>query len=289
MWDLDVRPDGREVAIAAGSEGLLRFELSPEPGGPAVLKPALSAEVLPPGEAVRSAAYSVDGRRLAFASNGSVTVVDTSSGGQLGKTRPLDGDIVRVALSGAGAGRIGASSFDYALRSWPMDGGADPDLFVGHRKDVPDFAFMDDRDYLVSVSYDGSIRLWDTRTRERDTRTQDEVSNRRMARYNSARKLIRYQFTRVAAVRSSPLAPPDDPRRNRIATLGTEAQPEPGDAPAETLTLWNIAPREEAERLKALTSERPEEDPGRARNLLQLARERQRDPRILGNQIPSCP
>jgi WD40 repeat protein len=279
MWDLDVRPDGRELAIAAGPEGLLRFELSLEPGGgraPALLKAPFAGDVARPGEAIASVAYSLDGRRLAAASKGTVTIVDTSSGKRVCETRPLEVDILRVGLSGADPGRLVASSFDDVLRSWPVDDcGSEPERFVGHRRLVPDFAFTDDGDYLVSVSHDGSMRLWDPRPQDdqaRDDRTQ--------------RRVGRYRFNHVAAVRSGPPASRGPQHRTHVATIGVE--PEPDDSPTDTLILWNIASRAQADKLKALTGGKATEDPTHARDLLKLARERRSDPPSMKDQRPSC-
>lgn len=287
MWDLDVRPDGRELAIAAGPAGLLRFGLSLDAGGASALpKPPPSGDVVRPGDAIASVAYSPDGRQLAAASRSAVILLDPISGRRRCETKPLDVDILRVGFSGPDLGRVGASSFDHALRSWSLaDCAAEPDLFVGHRNLVTDFVFTDDGGYLISVSHDGTIRLWDPRTTE-------EVSNRRMVRYDSTRRLVRYQFNRVAVARSNAMVsrgPEHGIRIATIATLGAEAEREPGDAPAETLAVWDIAFREEADMLKGLPGERPTSDPRRAQSLLRLARERRLDPLLRSDQVPSCP
>lgn len=286
MWDLDVRPDGRELAIAAGPAGLLRFDLSLAAGRASALpKPPPSGDVVRPGDAIASVAYSLDGQKLAAASKSAVILLDPTSGKRLCETRPLEVDILRVGFSGPDLGRVGASSFDHALRSWPLaDCSAEPELFVGHRNLVTDFVFTDDGGYLISVSHDGTIRLWDPRTTE-------EVSNRRMARYDSTRRLVRYQFNRVAVARSDAMASRGPEHGIRIATIATlaDADPEPGDAPAETLAVWDIAFREEADMLKGLPGERPTSDPRRAESLLRLARSRRLYPLIRGDQVPSCP
>jgi len=123
-------------------------------------------------------------------------------------------------------------------------------------------------------------------------RTTEEVSSRRMARYDSTRRLVRYQFNRVAVARASALVsrgPEHGIRIATIATLTAEAEPEPGDPPAETLAVWDIAFREEADMLKGLPGERPTADPRRTQNLLRLARERRLAPLLRTDQIPACP
>jgi WD40 repeat protein len=275
--DLDVRPDGRELAVAAGEKGVLRFDidLTADPGAtpPSARRRASPRAIAAgPDDAVASVAYSPDGRRLAAGgSKGAVTLVDTATGKRLCQTRPLLVELLRVGFSGPELGLVAASSLDHTLRSWPADSCASPPArYVGHRQLVTDFVFTDDGDYLVSVSHDGTIRLWDPRKGE-------EAFNRRVARYD---------FNRVTTARPGSSRGASD--RAHIATIGTASGE--GDAAAGTLTLWDVASRKEAEELKDPGAPvRPHEDEGgRLRDLLQRARDLRIEPLSRKDQVPGC-
>jgi WD40 repeat protein len=164
------------------------------------------------------------------------------------------------------------------VRSWTIERcQVEADRFVGHRRPVTAFAFTDNGGFLATVSQDGTMRLW-------DTETDEEVSIRRMARQDAARKTIRYQFHNLAAFTSG-ASLPEDARRNYLATTG--AEPEAGASPAESLTLWDIASRKQADLLKPRSSGRSPEESGR--DLLGLARGRWRQSRMLTDQAPRCP
>jgi WD40 repeat protein len=272
--DLDIRPDGKEFAIAAGAEGLLRFDLSIEARGGHV---SALPKNLPKGlgfapNSVAGVAYSPDGLRLAVASADQVTLVETSANPKTCTTPPLGTDILRVAFSPRGAGRFGTSSFDYVVRSWPMDCGR-PERFIGHRRDVTDLVFLDEGRQLVSVSLDGTIRLW-------DTANKDDPFIRRTGRYDNAGERVRYQFNRLAVNRSSSVT---SAGRTLIATLGAED----GTPPKGMLTVWDIASSEDATRIKGLTGGPPEKRTT-TRTLVRLAKDLKIEPALLGDQLPRC-
>jgi conflict system STAND superfamily ATPase/WD40 domain-containing protein len=281
LEDMDVRPDGRELAVAAGEKGLLRFDLVLGATSASALA-RMKAPAIGGGrqDAIASVAYSPDGRRLAIGgSKGTVALVDSGTGQRLCETQPLGVEILRVAFSGPGLGLVAASSFDHALRSWPVGNcGSEPTRHVGHRAFVMDLGFTSDGAYLVSVSHDSTIKLWDPRAE------RDELFSRRMTRSVSGRT-VAYNFSRVATAppRASTSAGSSD--RTRIATVGADR--EGGDSLAETLTLWDIATRDDANRLRALTGGAQAEDAGRLPALLSLARKLQVEPAIR-DPLPGC-
>jgi hypothetical protein len=282
LEDLDVRPDGREFALASGVQGLLRFDLVPGPGGarpsarPRLPWPAVTA----PREAIASVAYSPDGRRLAVGgSRGTVILVDVGTGEKLCETKPLGVEILRVDFSGPELGRVAASAFDHTLRSWPVaDCRSEPTRFVGHRDLVTDLAFTSDGDYLVSVSLDSTIKLWDPLVE------RDEVFSRWVARYVSGRA-VRYGFSRVATARPAGSASSGARVRTLVATVGAEqADGDSGGA----LTLWDVAARLDADAARALRGGGRAEGPGRLQDLLRLAGELRTEPPILTQEAPTC-
>jgi energy-coupling factor transporter ATP-binding protein EcfA2 len=279
LEDIDVRPDGGELALAAGTQGLLRFDLVP--GAPPSARPRTPwRSAAGPPEAVASVAYSLDGRVLAVGgSRGTVTLLDTGTGEKVCETSPLGVEILRVGFSGPELGRVAASAFDHTLRSWPVAAcRSEPVRFVGHRDLVTGLAFAGDGDYLVSVSLDSTIKLWDPLVE------RDETFSRWVARYDSGRA-VRHGLGGVATVRPVRSASPGSRARALVATVGAE-QTDAGSNGA--LTLWDVAARPEADAVRALRG------PGRAvgsrpvPDLLRLARELRIEPAILTSQSPAC-
>ena len=237
--------------------------------------------MIPKDDAISSVAYSPDGRWLAAGgSKGTVTVIDTGSGEwHLQHSAAPEAEILRVGFGGTDPGRVGASSFDHVLRSWPLpDCGSTPVRFTGHRDDVWDFAFTRGGDYLVSVSYDGSIKLW-------DPVKGDELFTRRLVIYDSDRKVVRYDLKRVATPRSPASAHAGAPGRIPIATLGAREQDDLG---GESMTLWDLAPRGWTDDLNRRTPQAPAELRDQGQELLQRARRLQREPLIRADQVPDC-
>jgi len=276
--DMDVRPDGREIAVAAGEKGLLRFELEPRSAA-APARARLKGRPAPaPKDAVASVAYSPDGARLAVAgSKGTVALVDTATDKLVCETKPLKGEILRVAFSGRALGRVAASSFDHTVRSWPADNcQAEPTRHVGHRTFVMDLGFTSDDAYLVSVSHDSTMRVW-------DPRLGDEIYSRRIGRPGSGPgRGPTYDFNRVAMSPARAAAAAGD--RTRVATVGQEHAE--SDSAGETLTLWDIGSTRPTARAAASAPAEDGLDGLDAR--LELARSLRVEPAILKDQLPRC-
>jgi WD40 repeat protein len=265
----------------------VRFELVPAvQGAPARARPRGRALAGGAKEAVASAAYSPDGSRLAFGgSKGTVTILDTTNGQSVCETKPLGVEILRVAFSGPGLGLVAASSYDHALRSWPVATcRSEPTRYVGHRALVMALGFTSDDAYLVSVSHDSTIKLWDPRVE------RDELFSRRMTRPASGR-VLGYDFSRLAtaplpSTATSTSTASGSPERTRIATVGAER--EEGESTGETLTLWDLAARDRAEYLRGLPSGAQPVDLSAVAERLRLARELRVEPKLLKDQLPVC-
>jgi hypothetical protein len=228
---MDVRARRARARGGCREKGLLRFELelgSTTAPARARLKarPAQAAK-----DAITSVAYSPDGARLAIAgSKGTVALVDTASDQVVCETKALKGEILRVAFSGRALGRVAASSFDHTIRSWPIENcHAEPTRHVGHRTFVMDLGFTSDDDYLVSVSHDSTMRIWDRSSERRSTRGASGAPGRGPGRGPT------YDFNRVAM---SPRAPPATPADARVSPRSARARRE--RLGGRTLTLWDI-------------------------------------------------
>jgi WD40 repeat protein len=148
---------------------------------------------------------------------------------------------------------------------------------VGHSSVVADLGFTSDDAYLVSVSQDGTIRLWDP-----DVEAGESFS-RRMSR-SIGGVTAAYRFNRLAIAPMAALPASGSSDGTRVATLGGELEED--DTTSETLTLWDVAARSRADELKQL----PRQNPGvkRLPQMLRLARELQVKPRIMKDPLPGC-
>lgn len=166
LLDLDLRPDGRELAIVTAST-LKRYELSL---GEAKGSP--SARVVPEGAANRTptevwkAAYSPDGQRLATSdSAGTLTIVDLASGRRTVCRADSPAEPMRLRFSGPRLGLVAISDSNSRVRAWRVDdcvAGAAPVLDL--RFTVWDFLYTRGGEFLVTLGDDASFRLWEPTT-----------------------------------------------------------------------------------------------------------------------------
>ena len=265
LLDLDLRPDGRELAVVTASGELLRFDVSTNGPPSAEAKPPLDSSVVSPDDGVWSVAYSPDGRRLATGdAEGRMTLVEADSGRLICRTERLGVDVLRVRFTGSTLARIGTSDLDYKTTSW-NDDCTSSTLFLGHRDVVWDFLFTPGGDYLVTVSDDGSMRLWDPGS-ARDALHSRVTPGR--------------AFKRIAAVSRRASASGD--ARIRVATAAWNGT----DTSRGVLTLWDIAPPAERETLHR--TEAPYGEPAADHDLLARARDLAIEPRILEDQTLDC-
>ncbi|WP_434415001.1 WD40 repeat domain-containing protein [Nannocystis pusilla] len=168
-WDLDAAPPRpRELArhegpvhavlfdrtghlvASAGADGAARIvDLR---GGPPRSLPH-------PSGAVRSAAFSPDGRKLATgAQDGLVRVWDALGSGAPALLRGHTDEVVALAWSPDGD-RLASASLDRSARLW-SSGGAPQRTLRGHDGRVYAVAWSPGGDRLVTASQDGTARVW---------------------------------------------------------------------------------------------------------------------------------
>lgn len=107
-------------------------------------------------------AFSRDGQRLAVCreSSSRVQIFDAQSGGQLRELKHSSG-VLTVAWSPDGRW-LATGCLDANAYLWNADTGQQRKPLSGHRGAVAGVLFLDDDQLLVSISWDGVTRLWDT-------------------------------------------------------------------------------------------------------------------------------
>jgi WD40 repeat protein len=114
--------------------------------------------------AVRSAAFSRDGRLVVTGSDdGTARIWDTASGRTLRTLRGHEGPVTSAAFSPSGT-LVVTGGYDGTARLWNAEDGTLRKALTGHKLPVFDVAFNSRGDRLVTAGYDGTARIWDTAT-----------------------------------------------------------------------------------------------------------------------------
>lgn len=110
-------------------------------------------------------ALAPDGRRILFATAGSVSMRDLEEGCEVCRwdvSVPSSG-----GLSVSPDGRTAlAGSSDHVLRLWDLETGVEIQRFEGHTQEVLCVAFSPDNQRILSGSVDKTVRLWDLKTKQ---------------------------------------------------------------------------------------------------------------------------
>ncbi len=113
------------------------------------------------GDAVFTAAWSPDGKRIATASRDQSARIWTADDPS---TAPviLTGhtDALRSAMWSPDGNHIVTASADKTVRIWNADGSGEPLVLAGHTADVRFAAWSPDGKHIASGSYDRSARIW---------------------------------------------------------------------------------------------------------------------------------
>jgi WD40 repeat protein/tRNA A-37 threonylcarbamoyl transferase component Bud32 len=176
-----ISPDGKTLAVAGGTTGVLFFDARTyEQVG----------DRLPVRTLVESLAYAPDGRTLAIGGDHQVRLIDARTREQLAETA-VGGVATRMAFTkdgsqlvvlfppgeAQGAGRADARiSVRDAATLEPIGPSIEPEAFVGDYIGFyyasPEFALTADDRFLITASEDGELAWWNLRT-GRKTRTEE--------------------------------------------------------------------------------------------------------------------
>jgi WD40 repeat protein len=271
LLDMDLRPDGRELAIVSGLGALKRYEISL--GAP---KGSPSARAVPEGAAGRTpsdvwkAAYSPDGQRLAISdSAGTLTLLDLASDQLAICSADSPAQPVRLRFSGPSLGLVGVSDFNFKLRAWRSgDCGSETAFILDPRATVWDFLFTRGGEYLVTASEDGTLSLWDA------TR----------AGALHSREVPGVVLNQIAESGGGPFGSAPGGERMGVVTAAWDRE----DPNHGRLTHWAIARPAETDELVHAKAPKGERVP--AGELLRRARDLAKvKPRFPENQTLSCP
>jgi WD40 repeat protein len=112
-------------------------------------------------EAVVSAAFSPDGKRIATASwDGTARVWDAGTGKELFAIRGHEGRVYSVEFSPGGGEWLLTASEDGTARLWYADTGKEWFTLTGHKDAVCVARFSPDGRRVLTASRDGTARLW---------------------------------------------------------------------------------------------------------------------------------
>jgi WD40 repeat protein/serine/threonine protein kinase len=175
LWDAT---DGKELAAFTGPNWFRAVAFSPDGGrvaaasedGSVWVWDAVRREALrrlngPAAGSALSVAFSPDGKRLAVGRYGSGVQLWDLDEGRLAQTLYHYGNVLGVAFSPDG--RLASSNWTGTIRLWAPD---EKQVFslrttlAAHSRPVNALAFSRDGLYLVSVSDEGTVRLWDGRS-----------------------------------------------------------------------------------------------------------------------------
>ncbi|MBU1750522.1 MAG: WD40 repeat domain-containing protein, partial [Chloroflexi bacterium] len=161
-WDLDLGPDGDNLAVASfdrespASSGMHLWRVS-------------DGQLLWNGGAdgtqrrLLSVAYDPTGELIAYGTLDDGAVIVQARTGQLATTLPIAAHVGDLAFSPDGQW-LATGSDDFKIRLWRAADGQLLDTLEGHTQYVNGVAFSPDGRLLVSGSRDRKVGLWDVQT-----------------------------------------------------------------------------------------------------------------------------
>jgi WD40 repeat protein len=164
-----ISPDGRLLASAGGDW---------DPGGNRYVRGELKLWERATGRllldhsgpsGVPCVAFSPDGRFLASASGGEVTLWDTTTGAAKARLGEPAGGVLCVAFS-PDSRLMACAGFGGTIRVWDVPDRREAFTLAGHTAAVTGLAFSHNGQQLASASFDEFVKVWDVAHRE-ETRT----------------------------------------------------------------------------------------------------------------------
>jgi len=155
VWGATYSPDGKRIAMAPWSEGLVICDAD---SGQRLMR------FRSPVEAVVTTAFSPDGKWVVTGgTHHEAKIWDIEQAGLVhtlrGHTRPVNG----VAFDPSGC-LIATVSGDGDGRLWDAQTGENVRILKGHKGPVVDLAFSHGGDRLATVGTDGTAKTWDVKT-----------------------------------------------------------------------------------------------------------------------------
>ncbi len=159
IYDLEFHPDGRRLAVAAGSPGRLgEVKVIDAVDG------TMLADLVTLGDVVLGVAFSPDGDQLAAAAaDRTIRLFDVTTGEPQHVIEDHADWVMSVAFSPDGT-KLASASRDKTAKVFDTSLGEALLTFNGHGDIVYDVGFLADGQRMVSCGRDRKLRLWNTET-----------------------------------------------------------------------------------------------------------------------------
>ena len=147
-------PDGKRIVISSWNGSVMVWDLS---SGKEVLRKH-------PGSGVRGVTFSPDGKSIACAGFGEVTIWDAQSGKTMLALEEQDMNDGACAAFSPDGKRIATGGYK-RVTIWDTSSGQKTLTLEEHNNRVHSVAFSPDGDWLAAADVDGIVKVWAATTR----------------------------------------------------------------------------------------------------------------------------